>query len=82
MLLILGGVATAGTLALTGRSAGAAVPFPFKLGVASGEPADTSVVLWTRLAPVPLNADGQGGMPDANVAVDWQIAADHTSRMK
>ena len=73
---ILGGVATAGTLALTGRSAGAAAPFPFKLGVASGEPAATSVVLWTRLAPNPLNADGHGGMPDADVAVDWQIAAD------
>src|SRR5688572_11740639 len=73
---ILGGVAIAGTLALTGRSAGAAVPFPFKLGVAAGSPEATSVVLWTRLAPVPLNADGHGGMPTADVPVDWQIAAD------
>jgi alkaline phosphatase D len=73
---ILGGVATAGALALTQRSAGAAVPFPFKLGVASGEPAATSVVLWTRLAPSPLNADGHGGMADADVTVDWQVAAD------
>ncbi|MFI7542317.1 alkaline phosphatase D family protein [Actinoplanes sp. NPDC049599] len=73
---ILGGVAGAGALALTGRAAGAATPFPFKLGVASGEPAATSVVLWTRLAPSPLNADGHGGMPDADVAVDWQVATD------
>ena len=58
------------------RSAQAAVPYPFKLGIASGDPAADSVVLWTRLAPSPLNADGQGGMANADVAVDWQIATD------
>jgi alkaline phosphatase D len=47
---------------------------PFRLGVASGDPAPDSVVLWTRLAPSPLDADGQGGMPDADIPVDWQIA--------
>ena len=73
---ILGGVATAGALALPTRPARAATPYPFKLGVASGEPAAASVVLWTRLAPVPLNADGHGGMPNADVAVDWQVATD------
>jgi alkaline phosphatase D len=73
---MLGGVAAAGTLALTGRSAQAVAPYPFKLGVASGEPAADSVVLWTRLAPTPLNADGHGGMPAADLAVDWQIADD------
>jgi alkaline phosphatase D len=73
---MLGGVAAAGTLALTGRSAQAAAPYPFKLGVASGEPAAASVVLWTRLAPTPLNADGHGGMPAADIAVDWQVAGD------
>src|SRR5947209_8195864 len=31
---------------------------PFTLGVASGEPYDTSVVIWTRLAPKPEQADG------------------------
>jgi alkaline phosphatase D len=70
---IIGGVA-AGTLALSGQAAPAAVPYPFKLGVASGEPAADSVVLWTRLAPSPLDADGQGGMGDADVAVDWQVS--------
>ncbi|MGW1882533.1 PhoD-like phosphatase N-terminal domain-containing protein [Streptomyces sp. NPDC001970] len=35
---------------------------PFTLGVASGDPDHHSVVLWTRLAPDPLNAE-TGGMP-------------------
>ena len=67
--LILGGVAAAGSLTLP-RLAQAAAPFPFRLGVASGEPDASSVVLWTRLAPSPLDADGQGGMANADVAVD------------
>ena len=29
--------------------------YPFTLGVASGDPLSDSVVLWTRLAPDPLN---------------------------
>ena len=32
------------------------------------------MVLWTRLAPSPLDADGHGGMPDADVPVDWQVS--------
>ncbi len=47
---------------------------PFRLGVASGDPDATSVVLWTRLAPEPLAVDG--GMPDATVLVAWEIAND------
>ena len=46
---------------------------PFSLGVASGYPQPDSVVLWTRLAPDPLNS---GGMPEAPVMVRWEIAAD------
>ncbi|MCU0269658.1 MAG: alkaline phosphatase D family protein [Acidimicrobiales bacterium] len=46
---------------------------PFTLGVASGEPHPDSVVLWTRLAPDPLAG---GGMPDADVAVAYEVAAD------
>jgi len=49
---------------------------PFKLGVASGDPDHTGVVLWTRLAPEPLAADG--GMPPANVEVRWEIAEDES----
>jgi len=47
--------------------------YPFTLGVASGDPLPDGVVLWTRLAPKPL--DG-GGMPMSNVGVDWEIARD------
>ena len=47
--------------------------YPFKLGVASGDPAPDGVVLWTRLAPDPLNG---GGMPDKKVPVQWQVATD------
>ena len=47
--------------------------YPFQLGVASGEPDESSVVLWTRLAPQPLEG---GGMPPEPVEVRWQIAED------
>jgi len=46
---------------------------PFSLGVASGDPLPDGVVLWTRLAPDPLNG---GGMPPENVRVEWQVATD------
>ena len=47
---------------------------PFSLGVASGDPAPTGVVLWTRLAPKPLEADG--GMKPEPVEVVWEVATD------
>jgi alkaline phosphatase D len=47
---------------------------PFTLGVASGDPDDHSVVLWTRLAPEPLQPGG--GMPPEFVEVRWEVAAD------
>ncbi|MEJ7797127.1 MAG: alkaline phosphatase D family protein [Solirubrobacteraceae bacterium] len=70
--------AGASALALTPRAPAWAVKsrLPddlFKLGVASGDPLSDSVVLWTRLAPDPLNG---GGMPDRGVPVDWEISAD------
>ena len=46
---------------------------PFSLGVASGDPSPDGAVLWTRLAPVPLEG---GGMPDENVEVAWTVARD------
>jgi alkaline phosphatase D len=80
--LVFGGLAAAGVSALPVRSAviaaTAAVPYPFQLGIASGEPDANSVVLWTRLAPSPLNADGQGGMANADVTVDWQVSTTDT----
>jgi alkaline phosphatase D len=75
---VLSGLLTAGAVAGPVRIARAAVPYPFKLGIASGEPASDSVVLWTRLAPSPLNADGQGGMASADVDVDWQVSTTDT----
>lgn len=49
----------------------------FSLGVASGEPAPDSVVLWTRLAPDPLRGGGMGSAP---VTVRWEVAADEAMR--
>ena len=47
---------------------------PFALGVASGDPAATGFVAWTRLAPEPLSPGG--GMPAEKVAVRWEVARD------
>lgn len=53
---------------------------PFGLGVASGDPLADSVILWTRLAPLPLALDSTGGMPDDPVDVVWEVAADDRFR--
>ncbi len=45
---------------------------PFTLGVASGDPTDQSVILWTRLAVDLLNG---GGMPDEDVDVLWEVSS-------
>jgi len=50
---------------------------PFTLGVASGCPRPDGVVLWTRLAPDPLNG---GGMPQESVRIRWEIARDEQFR--
>lgn len=47
--------------------------YPFQLGVASGDPQPDGFVLWTRLAPKPLEG---GGMPGDAVEVAWQVAED------
>ena len=47
--------------------------YPFTLGVASGDPSATGVVLWTRLAPKPLE---DGGMLPEDIEVSWQVAED------
>jgi alkaline phosphatase D len=47
--------------------------YPFKLGVASGDPLPDGFVLWTRLAPEPLTG---GGMPAESIEVAWQVATD------
>ncbi|MCC7348893.1 MAG: PhoD-like phosphatase N-terminal domain-containing protein, partial [Variibacter sp.] len=64
-------------LALSGALPARGAGDPFPLGVASGEPSATGVVLWTRLAPDPLRG---GGMPAAPVEVSWLIAEDEALR--
>lgn len=51
---------------------------PFTLGVASGDASTDGVVLWTRLAPRLLDADG--GMPAEAVEVAWEVASDDAMR--
>ncbi|MDJ0600457.1 MAG: alkaline phosphatase D family protein [Crocosphaera sp.] len=46
---------------------------PFTLGVASGDPQSDRVIIWTRLAPFPLEG---GGMPNIRVPVQWKVAKD------
>ena len=77
---LLGGLAGAGAGLVAFSSASAAATYPFALGVASGEPSSDGFVIWTRLAPNPLNLDGFGGMPDQPVTVDWQVANDEYFR--
>lgn len=48
--------------------------YPFSLGVAAGEPAADGFVLWTRLAPDPV--DLHGGMAMARMPVKWEVASD------
>ncbi len=50
--------------------------FPFRLGIASGDPSSDGFVLWTRLAPDPF--DEHGGMPTApgGIEVDWYVYDD------
>ncbi len=51
--------------------------YPFSLGVASGDPAPDGAVIWTRLAPEPLE---EGGMPMKAVEVGWEVASDERMR--
>lgn len=85
--VLLGGAAAAvagGTVlatTTTARGAGRTSPGdPFTLGVASGEPDQSSVVIWTRLAPEPLAEDGLGGMSTPLAEVRWELATDERFR--
>lgn len=51
--------------------------YPFSLGVASGDPWPTSVVIWTRLAPNPLK---ERSLPLTNIPIQWQVATDESMR--
>jgi alkaline phosphatase D len=47
---------------------------PFALGVASGDPSPDGFVIWTRLAPKPLQMGG--GLPKRAIEVTWLVATD------
>jgi alkaline phosphatase D len=51
---------------------------PFALGIASGDPAPDGFVLWTKIAPRPLEPGG--GMPRKAVEVTWAVATDERMR--
>ena len=51
---------------------------PFTLGVASGDVTQDSVVLWTRLAPEPLAADG--GIRQGAIPVRWELFEEEEMR--
>ncbi|MCC8915249.1 alkaline phosphatase D family protein [Xanthomonas euvesicatoria] len=70
-------LAAAGLLSPFARASGSADPFT--LGVAAGDPLADGFVLWTRLAPRPLDPDGRGGLRAA-VPVRWQVASDPQMR--
>jgi alkaline phosphatase D len=76
-MFLRGSALTALTLAaglMPKRAAGVpAATIPFSLGVASGDPTHSSVVLWTRLAVDPLNG---GGMMPIPLEVEWTVATD------
>lgn len=48
--------------------------YPFSLGVAAGDPLPDGFVIWTRLAPRPL--EEHGGMPMRPFAVRWEVSED------
>ena len=47
---------------------------PFQLGVASGDPTPGGGILWTRLAPRPL--EPEGGMAGQRTVVTWEVSDD------
>jgi len=67
---VAGSAALIGARGLRAATAGRSA---FTLGVASGEPTPDGFVLWTRLAPSPLEADG--GMAAQRVPVRWEVSA-------
>ncbi|MGF7151138.1 alkaline phosphatase D [Sphingomonas zeicaulis] len=70
-LLLFAGLPAHAAAAVLDRPLGAN---PFTLGVASGDPWPDGFVIWTRLAPRPL--DEHGGMPQVTVPVTWEVAED------
>lgn len=51
--------------------------YPFKLGVASGDPLPDGMVIWTRLAPDPFNPKA---VPQQPIEVQWEVATDEAMK--
>lgn len=52
--------------------------YPFKLGVASGDPSSDGFVIWTRIAPQPF--ERHSGVPTSALPVSWEIGNDSRFR--
>ena len=74
---LIGGLALLGASTLRVQARPRWATSPFTLGVASGDPASDSVVLWTRLAPDPIAG---GGMSPEPVSVIWEVGEDDAMR--
>jgi alkaline phosphatase D len=72
--LVLGGLGASALLPAIARSQLRFTRFPFSLGVSAGDATPDGFVLWTRLAPEPL--EEMGGMTPHPVPVDWEVAED------
>src|ERR1043165_7884325 len=75
--LVAAGAAVGGGLGSCGSGETRAPENPFQLGIASGDPSPDGIVLWTRLAPRPLQLGG--GMPSRPVEVRWLVAEDEAA---
>jgi len=81
---LLGGLVAAGALSgapwvrVRGAAAIAWKSDPFSLGIASGDPAPDGFVIWTRLAPEPMNDDdgALAGMRGDSVTIAYEVASD------
>ncbi|PTQ13084.1 alkaline phosphatase [Sphingomonas oleivorans] len=73
----IGGAALLGAPAIV-RAQQLFADYPFRLGIASGDPSPDGFVIWTRLAPDPLAE--HGGMPIAPMPVTWEIATEEPFR--
>ena len=75
---VLGGLAAGFAAPAVLRAQTLFVEEPFRLGVASGDPSPDGFVIWTRLAPKPL--EPHGGMPMGVVQVSYEVAEDDRFR--
>ena len=75
---LIGGLAAAPFVVTRPLRAQGFADYPFTLGVTAGDALPQGFVIWTRLAPDPL--DPHGGMPRTAVPVGWEVAEDEGMR--